>query len=287
MKYFNLIILAFFFILNACSDTKKIAPKEGRIAVIDNVELQKSTEKIRIDKAVNVSEWVAPNCNSRNKMPAITLNKATKAWKERGAEGRAENDLPMQAPVIVKDRIYTIDNKSNIIARNVKDGEKIWRNDMGIKRQGVGLTADKNLVIAVDENGTINCFDTKGKMLWKKEFNTPFRSSPLLFNNNLYLLSSNNDLFVLNAKTGKENWHYKTATPLTLLQGMGRPALSNNILVVPFSTGEVIGFDALTGILLWSQDLVGQKAFDAVAGLAQMTASPVIENGLVYLVGHG
>ena len=67
---------------------------------------------------------------------------------------------------------------------------------------------------------------------------------------------------------------------------MGRPALANGILVVPFSSGEVVGFNADTGVLLWSQDLVGQKAFDAVASLSQMSASPVIENGIVYLVGH-
>lgn len=69
---------------------------------------------------------------------------------------------------------------------------------------------------------------------------------------------------------------------------MGRPALANNTVVVPFSSGEVIAFDATTGVLLWTQDLVGKKAFDAVAGLTQMRASPVIEeNGIVYLVGHG
>ena len=105
--------------------------------------------------------------------------------------------------------------------------------------------------------------------------------------NTLYLLSVNNDLWVLNAKTGDEKWRYKTTAPLTLLQGMGRPALSNDILVVPFLSGEAVAFDADSGTLLWIQDLVGEKAFDAVAGLTQMSASPVIENGIVYLVGHG
>ena len=170
--------------------------------------------------------------------------------------------------------------------RQTANGEKIRKDRDLFVRWTKGLIYSWKYFNS-DEKGTIKVFDTNGKELWKKELKTAFRNTPLLFNDNIYLLSVSNDLWVLNAKTGKEKWHYKTDASQTLLQGMGRPALADNVLVVPFSSGEVIGFDATTGILLWSQDLVGEKAFDAVASLAQMNASPVIENGVVYLVGHG
>ena len=285
MKKIGWLFLGACLILGACSDTKKVAPKEGRIAVISGEEVTKSSEKVRLDKAANIVEWTTPNGNIRNKMPAISLAKATPAWKTKRAEGRSGNDLPMVPPVIVGDKIYTLDNESFLYAWNLKDGKEIWRNE-GTKAQGVGLVANKNFVIFIDENGTVKAFDTKGKELWKKEFKTAFRNAPLLTDNSIYLLSFSNDLWVLNIKNGKEKWHYKTTATQTLLQSMGRPALANGILVVPFSSGEVVGFNADTGVLLWSQDLVGQKAFDAVASLSQMSASPVIENGIVYLVGH-
>lgn len=157
---------------------------------------------------------------------------------------------------------------------------------MNTKSQGVGLAANKDSIAVLDENGNVAVFNNKGELQWKKEFNTPFRNSPLLANNTLYLLSSSNDLWALEAKTGKEKWHYKTTESQTLLQGMGSPAVANDVLVVPFSTGEIIGFVATTGSLLWSQDLIGEKIFSAIAQLSQMTASPVIERGIVYLVGH-
>lgn len=287
MKRIGLFLLGACLILAACSDSKKIAPKEGRISVISGEEVVKSSEKVRLDKAVSVSQWVTPNTNTRNKMPALSLSKTTPDWKGKGGSGRSKNNLPMVTPVVMGDKIYTLDNESRLFARDTKEGKELWRTDLGTKTQGVGLTASKNLVIAVSENGIVKAFDTKGKELWKKEFHVPFRNAPLLNGETIYLLSANNDLWVLNAKNGKEKWHYKTTAPLTLLQGMGRPALSNDILVVPFSSGEAVAFDANSGVLLWSQDLVGVKAFDAVAGLTQMSASPVIENGIVYLVGHG
>ena len=287
MKRVALLLLGVCLVVSACSDTKKIAPKEGRIAVISEKEVAKSNEKVQLAKATNISEWTAPAANMYNKIPALSLAKATLGWKVSGAEGRSKNDLPMLTPIIVEDRIYTLDTESRLHARNSKDGKELWRVDMGTNAQGVGLAANKKQVVIVDEHGTVKAFDTEGEELWEKEFKTAFRNSPLMTNESVYLLSLDNNFWALSAKTGKEKWHYKTTENQTLLRGMGRPALANNIVVVPFSSGEVIAFDATTGVLLWTQDLVGKKAFDAVAGLTQMRASPVIENGIVYLVGHG
>ena len=287
MKQIGWVVLGACLILGACSDTKKIAPKEGRIAVMSGEEIVQSGEKVKLDKPSTITQWTAPNTNNRNKIPALSFTKTENNWKAKGAEGRSKNDLPMVCPVVFNNVVYVLDNESRLFARDVKDGKEKWRADSATKTQGTGLTADKNTVVTVSENGEVAVFDTKGKNLWKKEFKTPFRNAPLLTEESLYLLSFNNDLWVLNAKTGAEKWRYKTNAPLTLLQGMGRPALSDDVLVVPFSTGEVVAFNAKTGVLLWVQDLVGEKVFDAVAGITQMSASPVIENGLVYLIGHG
>ena len=287
MKYGVFFLVSICLIVGACSDTKKLAPKEGRIAVIATEKMTKAQGKVSLDKPQKQIEWGAISPNNQNKIPHISLAKATPAWKAKGAEGRSQNDLPMVTPVIIGDKIYVLDQKADIIAYQIKDGEKVWQTPSKTNYRGVGLAANKKSIIAIDENGTIRAWDPKGKELWKKEFKTTFRNAPLLTEESAYLLSSDNDLWVLNVQNGKEKWHYKTTAPQTLLQSMARPALANGVLVVPFSNGEVIGFDAKTGVLLWSQDLVGQKMFDAIANLTQMSAAPVIENNVVYLVGHG
>ena len=53
-----------------------------------------------------------------------------------------------------------------------------------------------------------------------------------------------------------------------------------------FSSGTVIAFDKDTGTYLWEQDITGVKAFNHISNIAQMTASPVIDDDMLYLVGH-
>ena len=244
MRYLGLLLVTICLILGACSDTKKMAPKEGRIAVISTEKVVKSKGKVWIDPPQKQAEWIAPDANNQNKIPHISLTKATPSWKVKGAAGRSQNDLPMVSPVIQGEKVYLIDQKADVIA--YQQDNKLWQKESNSKQRGVGLVAHKNILIAVDENGTVIALDTKGKEIWKKEFKTAFRNAPLLTGENVYLLSLDNDLWVLNAKNGKEKWHYKTTAPQTLLQSMARPALSDGVLVVPFSNGEVVGFDAST-----------------------------------------
>ena len=73
---------------------------------------------------------------------------------------------------------------------------------------------------------------------------------------------------------------------MTFLQQMGTPAVSKNTIVVPFSSGLNVAFDKMTGAYLWEEEMNGNKTFDRISTITQMTASPVIDGTNVYLVGH-
>jgi outer membrane protein assembly factor BamB len=54
---------------------------------------------------------------------------------------------------------------------------------------------------------------------------------------------------------------------------------------VPYSSGEVIAFDADTGELKWADAVVRSTRTQAVSGLTDVAASPVIYEGIVYATG--
>src|SRR5690606_9563110 len=65
------------------------------------------------------------------------------------------------------------------------------------------------------------------------------------------------------------------------------PAVNGNRVVVPYSSGEIIAFDAEKGTPVWGDQLTGGSRFSAVSGLRDVAGSPVIDNGTVYAVGVG
>lgn len=65
------------------------------------------------------------------------------------------------------------------------------------------------------------------------------------------------------------------------------PAVAGNSVIVPYSSGEIIGFNADDGSPKWSDQLTGQSRFSSVSGIRDVSARPVVVDGVVYAVGVG
>ncbi|MBE6446393.1 MAG: hypothetical protein E7021_03225 [Alphaproteobacteria bacterium] len=273
--------------LLGCASDKKVAPKEGRIALQEEVVIPKADGRVKLSGAKKANIVHSALYNAQNNTPMIAKITSTVSWKEKGANNQSDGGILLPAPITGKSNVYTLDSSFTARAHKRTDGEMLWQTDLSKTQDiGIGFVKDDNRLIALSKNGKVVAVDFKGNILWQKDLKAPFRNNPVLDKNNIYLLSANNDVWVLNADNGKENWHYKTQAPMTFLQQMGNPAIDGDRLIVPFSSGLVTAFDKNTGTFLWEQDMTGAKAFDHISSISQMTASPVIDDDKVYLVGH-
>ena len=272
-------------VLVACTDDKKYAPKEGRLTVFEAQITDKADGTVKLDAATNVSEWTHPQYNAQNKIPAVTVNLGTsKMWRERISKA-ATGSRQLPPPVVVGENLYVLDGAYQLTKVDVKTGKNIWQNTLADDATGAALVAHKDTLFAVSAEGFVTAMDLDGKQLWQKDLKVAMRSAPVADKNALYLITTHNRFIALNQKDGNEIWAYQTSKPSTQLTQMASPAKQNDILVVPFSTGEVIAFDADSGLILWIQMMVGNRPRDLVE-IPQIAAAPIIEKGVVYLSGH-
>lgn len=285
MKHWGIVLLLCLGIV-ACSSDKKVAPKDGRITLQEELIIPKSKQKIKLESSENIFLVDSPAYNVQNKRPALNKLSSSEDWKISAAESQKDNGPFLSSPVIGKENVYTLDSNFVVRAHNRANGEMLWQTPLGENDIGLSLVKKGTQLIALSPKGKVISVNTDGKILWEKDFKTPFRNNPVLEKGNLYLLSSSNDMWVLDAQKGKEKWHYKTDAPALFLQQMGTPAVSQETVIVPFSTGIVVAFDKNSGSYLWEEDMNGTKSFDRISNIAQMSSSPVIDEQIVYLVGH-
>ncbi len=270
-----------------CASDKKFAPKEGRISLQEEVVIPKADTAIQLESIKNDMIIHTPFYNAQNNAPRMKSTSDQNNWIQKGAEEQSNNGILLPAPITGKKNVYTLDGEFVARAHLRSTGENLWQTKLSeISDAGVGFAKDNDRLIALSQNGKVVAIDFNGKILWQKDLKAPFRNNPTIHENNIYLLSANNDVWALNIDNGKENWHYKTEAPMTFLQQMGSPAIDGDRLIVPFSSGSVIAFDKNTGAYLWEQDMTGAKAFNHISNITQMTASPVIDDDTAYLVGH-
>lgn len=288
-------LLCIALLIGGCADTKKHAPAEGRIAVSSmitpEVEKAPAKEKISIGKPVSVSLWPQTCATGQNLNPHGTASNAPKkAWSTNIGQDLSSNRWTLGSPIVANGIVYVLDSGFNLSAVRLTDGKKLWNFELPLTEptaiRTIGLAYSYDKLFAVAGNGTVYSTDLKGKTIWKKELKLALRSAPTIYQNKIYLVSADNQLIVLDTNNGAEVWRYKGMPVDTNLMGMGTPAIYKNVAVVPFSNGEVVAFNTETQEVIWSDYLSSSRTFNRISDLTHILASPVISEGVVYLIGN-
>lgn len=248
-------------------------------------------------------------CQSDNNITQKN-NKGTVLWKyETGGDIRSQ-------PLYHDDTVYFTCNDGNLYALDANTGEEIWiyNTDNTILSSPV---LDDTIIYFTGINGMLYAIDSAtGTPAWSLSLDTQYKkdrwdyylSTPLINDNTAYFgigsrsfiafdlenkeqkwafnagnavhtsATLSNDiiyfgdwdgyLYAVNAQTGNEVWKYQTDGTI-----MSSPAVSDNIVCFGSRSCNVYALNATTGEYLW----------DYSHGTSWAVASPIIDNGVIYI----
>jgi len=276
----------------SCADKGPVAPKEGRQSIGTVLDQPMTTkDAIKTDKAQVVQNWVFVNKTATNKRPVAKISGPMNLVRTVSV-GKGINDdyQTLAGPVVSGDKIYTLDSHFVLQATDLKAGKELWRKPLGEVKgaaaKSIGLAIYHNKLYVVAGNGLVMALDLSGNPVWTRELKVPLRSVPVADEKRLFVSSIHNELFALNTDTGKVLWQYTGERAVTNFFGMGTPAVSGSVVVMPTTSGRVNAFNVVTGMMLWTEDMWTNKTYNPILDIPHVTAAPVIENGRVYLVGN-
>jgi len=133
------------------------------------------------------------------------------------------------------------------------------------------------LLIFGDDQGVVRAVDLKGVEVWRFPVQYPVVSSPLVAEGKVYVAVADQNVFCIEAATGRPLWQYGRRFPrpnvlwrsLGLCYGRGR-------VYAGFADGTVVALDAGVGRVLWRAEVGAPELFGDVA------AGPSYWDGRVY-----
>ncbi len=231
-----------------------------------------------------------------------TLNHA---WTVSIGKGSSATRRLNAAPVVYGGHVFTMDTAGDVAAFDAATGRREWQARVtlkvtapGKKRKGKkkndeaafggGVSAGDGRVYAATGYGIAAAFDAAtGKPLWQSTIGVPLRGSPTVAGNRIYVMSQDNQLFALSADKGETQWNVTGTVEVAGLLGAGSPAVALDTIVVGFSSGELNALRAENGRTVWADALARTGRTTAMAALTDIDASPVIDRGRVFAIGHG
>ena len=248
---------------------------------------------VRLPEPYVNTDWSQPGGSAAHAMYHLSLSaNPRRVWSADVGEGSGSVAQILAQPLVVGDLVYAMDARSLVSAFSTSGGRRVWRVDLEDDDEddgffGGGIAYDNGKVFAATGFAKVFALNaSSGDVIWEHKAPAPMRSAPVVSDGRLFVVTFDNQLIVLDAESGERLGNHVGVQETAGLLGSASPAVAGNTVVVPYSSGEVLGMVTDSGRVLWSENLSAIRRIDPLADIAQIRGLPVIDRGLVLAVSH-
>ena len=242
--------------------------------------------EINLDPPREFYYWSKDLQNPQNNLGHISTQSSFN--KKKKIVSGAKEPLNLIQPVFFEDNLCYLDNKGFIECLNVKTKKIKFKIDIkneGIKKYEIirgGLSYFDGYLIFVDGYGKLVSINVDtGEIRWQKSIQFPILSSPLIYRDFIYFVSADNRVFAIEFDSGELAWTFQTIVESKKSIFTSAPVAFENIIIVPFSNGELIAFKYDNGTPLWS-DLTSKVSIVSNFDIKDISANPVISSNNIF-----
>ncbi|TBW39805.1 hypothetical protein EYW49_05980 [Siculibacillus lacustris] len=287
--------------INPFGDAKKNLSGERQPVLSDQSPVQIAKGRpVSIGGTRSVSAWTGSGGPAGNDSGNVALSGSgsTRTWSTRAADVGSgsmlrEDVRAFSRPVAAGGRAFVLDPAGNVTAVSLSGGGVSWQAkvrpaDIDEPATTGGLGTDGSRVYAATAYGTMVALDADtGAKVWEKKLSEPARGGPTIADGRIYVVTQANIVYALSTADGSEIWSYRGVPEMGNLLSSSNPAVSGGVVVVPFTSGELVALDVKNGMPVWGDALARASRNYAVSGLSTIASSPVISDGVVYATGVG
>ncbi len=256
-------------------------------------ELAAADRPVVLPPARSNDAWSQPGGAANNAPGHLALASAVKqGWSADAGTGSGGSGRLTASPIVYDGRIYTLDGAATVTAFGTGGGGAQWRvalvpeGEKAKEAAGGGVAADNGRIYAVSGFGLLAALDPKtGKKLWEKNLGTPVRSAPTAASDRVFVVSKDGSFFCISGTDGSELWVTRGLPQTASLITATSPAVDGDIVVVPYSSGEVAALRVSDGTAVWTESLARTRQTSQLNALSD-AARPAIDGGTVFAVGH-
>ncbi len=256
---------------------------------------------------VNAS-WTQPGGEADHTLHHLSAPLELKTvWKADVGDASARRARLTSPPIVVDTRVFVLDADTTVTAFDTETGDVVWRKELAPEIDerfrirelfrgpnpeeigfGGGVAFENGRIFVTSGFGFVAALDAEsGEELWRVKTEAPARTPPTAYRGRVYLSTNTNEFLAINQETGEKDWSFQSFEEAARFLSSSSPAAAGDLVVAPFSSGELVAFLADSGRSVWDMTLARQSRLTSLATLNDIAGSPVIDRGLVYVVSHG
>lgn len=283
-------------VLASCSWFEKNAnpPLEGeRIDILppQDQAVSDSPGAPALGPTQDVASWSAVNGNTAQTGVNVSLSpKFDERWSTSIGEA-IEGRKQITARLIGADgKIFAMNNRGDITALNATDGKILWqvrsRQKTGTALAG-GMTYDNGILFATNGFPEILALSAaNGGKIWSADLDAPARTAPTAANGRVFVISRGSQSYAFDAASGKILWQHRGLQESAAILSGAAPATDNDVVMLPYPSGEVLALSTGNGSVLWGENLSATRMVNNLSTLRDLRAPPMLLNDTVIAANY-
>ena len=223
----------------------------------------------------------------------LTADAPGRAWRSSAGSGSDDDERVIASPIVADGRVFTMDSETMVSAFDTANGERLWSVELTPEEEedghiGGGIAYEDGSVFVTTGFAEVIALEAAtGALVWRRMIGGPMRTAPTARGGRLFVVTVDNKLSALDASSGETLWDHTGISEAASLLGGASPAVDAGVVVVPYSSGELVALKVENGRMLWSDSLAAIRRTDVVSTLAHIRGRPVIDRGRVFAMSHG
>jgi len=258
-----------------------------------SIELASADRPITLPPPRQNDSWPLAGGTTSNAPGHLALPAAIRtAWSADVGQGSSKLGRLTAIPVVADGRIFTLDAAGRVTALTTS-GSVSWRTSLVPEKGtdttafGGGLAAEGGRLFVATGHGMVTALDMQGgKKLWDKNVGSPIRSAPTIGGGRVLVVTTDGRTVALAGHDGAELWSYRGLPERASLLLSSSPAVNGDVAVVPYPSGDVVAIRMADGTVAWQESLSRTRAASSLGSMSD-AASPAIDGGTVFAIGHG
>jgi len=279
---------------------KKKTPLVGeRVSVFsDRKELEPDKDaasiNITLPAPVANDSWPQSGGFANHAMEHLEIGPSPQVlWTADVGAGTSSSRILTAGPVVAEGKVFVKDAESTVSAFDANTGGRIWSVTLKPEKArdanefGGGVAYYGGRLFVTTGFADVFCLDPNdGHEIWNSTVSAPIRGAPLVFGDRVFSISIDNKLHAMAAVDGSDLWNFTGLQEVAGYVGGNSAAGASDVIVAPFSSGELVELRAENGRTVWNESLVGpRRESRAFGNLADIRGRPVIDRDLVIAMG--
>lgn len=188
-------------------------------------------------------------------------------------------------PAIAGARIFAASNNGNVVAVNIENGDRIWRQELDdvVITGGVGY-GNGMVLVGTEDSQVIALNADTGEVLWEATVSSEVLAAPATNGRVVVAQSVDGKLTGLNAQNGAQLWLYENTVPALSLRGNSSPLIVENFVLAAFANGSVVSVALDNGTLRWDERVAIPTGRSEIDRLVDIDGDIVVNDGGQLLV---